>query len=72
VVAVEVGDSWVAVPDPRTRHAGRGAWVHPDPECLDLAERRRAFPRALRRVGTPELTELREFVTARRALDDRK
>ena len=27
---------------------GRGAWLHPDPACLELAERRRAFPRALR------------------------
>ncbi|MGY4721121.1 YlxR family protein [Naumannella huperziae] len=27
---------------------GRGAWLHPDPGCLDLARRRRALPRALR------------------------
>ncbi|HEY0636743.1 MAG TPA: YlxR family protein [Pseudonocardiaceae bacterium] len=36
------------VPDPRSRLPGRGAWLHPDPECLRTAERRRAFPRALR------------------------
>jgi len=35
-------------PDPRRRKAGRGAWVHPDPGCVALAERRRAFGRALR------------------------
>lgn len=39
------------VPDPRRRLPGRGAHVHPDPECLALAERRRAFPRALRVAG---------------------
>lgn len=30
---------------------GRGAWLHPEPRCLELAERRRAFPRALRHAG---------------------
>jgi predicted RNA-binding protein YlxR (DUF448 family) len=39
------------VPDPRARLAGRGAWLHPDPHCLDLAVRRRALPRALRVPG---------------------
>jgi len=36
------------VPDPGRRAPGRGAHVHPDPACLDLAVRRKAFPRALR------------------------
>jgi len=67
VVAVEVGGSLVVAPDPRHRLAGRGAWLHPDLACLDLAERRRAFPRALRRVGPLDLTELRAFVAAGRA-----
>jgi len=30
---------------------GRGAWLHPDPGCLELATRRRAFGRALRHAG---------------------
>jgi hypothetical protein len=30
---------------------GRGAHLHPDPNCLVLAERRRAFTRALRHAG---------------------
>ncbi|HVN11932.1 MAG TPA: YlxR family protein [Kineosporiaceae bacterium] len=64
VVAVEGGDVPVAVPDPHHRLAGRGAWVHPDPSCLDLAERRRAFPRALRRGGPLDLAALRAFVVA--------
>lgn len=26
---------------------GRGAWLHPTPECFELAVRRKAFGRAL-------------------------
>ncbi|GAA4408046.1 YlxR family protein [Tsukamurella soli] len=36
------------VVDQRHRLPGRGAWLHPDPECLALARRRGAFRRALR------------------------
>jgi len=39
------------VPDPRRRLQGRGAYLHLRPECLALAERKRAFPRALRLPG---------------------
>jgi predicted RNA-binding protein YlxR (DUF448 family) len=38
--------------DERAALPGRGAWVHPVPECLDAALRRRAFVRALR-VSAP-------------------
>ncbi|HTK65213.1 MAG TPA: YlxR family protein [Pseudonocardia sp.] len=41
----------VLTPDPRRRLPGRGAWLHPDPECLSRAMRRGAFPRALRVPG---------------------
>ncbi|MFD4366594.1 YlxR family protein [Rhodococcus sp. NPDC058521] len=41
----------VLVPDPRRRLPGRGAWLHPTADCLSLAERRRAFGRALRVSG---------------------
>ena len=37
--------------DPAGRLPGRGASVHPDPACVDLADRRRAFSRALRVQG---------------------
>ena len=51
------------VPDPRGRLPGRGAHLHPTPECLALAERRRAFGRALRLEGALDVTPVREWVT---------
>ncbi|HEV7906882.1 MAG TPA: YlxR family protein [Pseudonocardiaceae bacterium] len=47
------------VPDTCRRLPGRGAWLHPDLDCLRDAERRRAFPRALRVQGTLDVTGLR-------------
>jgi predicted RNA-binding protein YlxR (DUF448 family) len=43
--------SWVITPDPHGSLPGRGAHLHPDPRCLELARRRRAFGRALRVEG---------------------
>ena len=48
VVADDLGDGPEAIPDPRGRAPGRGAHLHPTPECLELARRRRALTRALR------------------------
>jgi predicted RNA-binding protein YlxR (DUF448 family) len=64
VVAAEVDGLWSVVPDPRHRRNGRGASLHPTPACLDLAERRRAFARALRRSGSLDTTPVREYVAA--------
>jgi predicted RNA-binding protein YlxR (DUF448 family) len=36
-----------ATVDLRRRLPGRGAWLHPDPECWKLAIKRRAVGRAL-------------------------
>jgi len=36
------------VADPDQRAAGRGAYVHDDPACLERATRRGGFPRAFR------------------------
>jgi uncharacterized protein len=45
---------------------GRGAWLCPDVNCFEMAVRRRAFERALRRTMAPfEVTELRERLVAR-------
>ena len=49
--------------DTRGRLPGRGAYVHPDQACVDLAERRKAFPRALRHAGPLDLSPLTAFVT---------
>jgi len=43
---------------------GRGAWLHPEPHCLELAERRRAFPRALRIAGPVDLTAVHRHLGA--------
>ena len=40
--------SWFVAPDPGGTAAGRGAHLHPTADCLALAERKRAFSRALR------------------------
>ncbi|QEO13394.1 YlxR family protein [Agromyces intestinalis] len=37
---------------------GRGAWLHPTLDCFRLAERRRAFGRALRVGGMLDTSEL--------------
>ncbi|WP_308799795.1 YlxR family protein [Agromyces silvae] len=37
---------------------GRGAWLHPTLECYRLAERRRAFGRALRTHGALDIHEV--------------
>jgi predicted RNA-binding protein YlxR (DUF448 family) len=63
VVAVASGqENWSVVADEQARRPGRGAYVHLTPECLDRAERRRAFSRALRLEGALDVTVLREMV----------
>ncbi|MGY0057999.1 YlxR family protein [Streptomyces sp. LZ34] len=52
----------VCVPDRRGTLPGRGAYVHPARVCLDLAVRRRAFPRAFRGPGPLDTTALRRYV----------
>jgi predicted RNA-binding protein YlxR (DUF448 family) len=58
IVAIE-GE---CAPDPRGTLPGRGAYVHPALVCLDLAVRRRAFPRALRAQGPLDTKALRRVV----------
>ena len=58
VVAVE----GALLPDPSRRLPGRGAHVHPVAGCLDLAEKRRAFPRALRVPAPLDASALRALV----------
>ena len=64
--ANDPGRSWYVAPDPSGTAPGRGAHLHPTPECLALAERKRAFARALRHDagvgGALSLERLREHL----------
>ncbi|MDG3010946.1 YlxR family protein [Rhodococcus sp. D2-41] len=65
IVAREAGPgAFLLVPDPRRRLTGRGAWLHPTPECLVQAERRRAFGRALRVSGQPGTEAVADWIAA--------
>jgi predicted RNA-binding protein YlxR (DUF448 family) len=51
-----------ALADPKRRLPGRGANLHPVPECLQAAQRRRAFTRALRVDGPLDLSALDDAI----------
>ena len=67
VIAVAHTAGLRLVVDPARRLPGRGAHVHPDPACLALAERRRAFGRALRLAGVVDTAPLAEYIEQARA-----
>ena len=48
---------------------GRGAWVHPTPECVEVAQRRRAFARALRVSPVLEFPEAENMQTLEKRLN---
>jgi hypothetical protein len=64
------GGGFRLVPDPTRTAPGRGAHLHPDPVCLALAQRRRAFGRALRLSGVPDAGALVEFIDPDQARKD--
>ncbi|MCV2396118.1 YlxR family protein [Actinotalea sp. M2MS4P-6] len=66
MVRVERDGSDRAEVDPGRSRPGRGAWLHPDQHCLELAERRRALPRALR-VASLDVTDVRRAFGVDRA-----
>ncbi|WP_338156888.1 YlxR family protein [Mycobacterium malmoense] len=41
---------------------GRGAWLHPVPQCTQQAIRRRAFTKALRIAGSPDTSAVVEHI----------
>jgi len=60
------------VPDPDGSAPGRGAHLHPSLACFELAERKRAFTRALRydtagSKGALDLTELSQYLHTKSA-----
>ncbi|MFV0496171.1 YlxR family protein [Mycobacterium sp.] len=63
VVARSDGNGGFAViVDPAGRLPGRGAWLHPVPQCVQQADRRRAFTRALRITGSPDTSAVVEHL----------
>lgn len=54
------------VPDLRGVLPGRGAWLHPNADCLSKAIRRRAFGRALRLTHAVDTDAVEQFVADRR------
>ena len=58
---VAAGDG--IVPDPQARQPGRGAYLHPSRACLELAQRRRAIPRALRVPGPLDAGPLSSYLS---------
>ncbi|MEJ7744711.1 MAG: YlxR family protein [Nocardioidaceae bacterium] len=63
VVGEVAGVTRSVIPDEPGTRAGRGAHLHPVPHCLDLAERRRAFPRALRVEGPLDTSAVRSYIS---------
>ena len=53
------------VPDPQARLPGRGAYLHPSQECFELAQRRRALPRALRQPAPLGAGPLEDYLAGR-------
>src|SRR6478609_10028389 len=66
VVVDATGPARSVVPDERGIRTGRGAHLHPTSTCLDLADRRRAFPRAFRLEGPLTTTAVRAWLEAHR------
>jgi predicted RNA-binding protein YlxR (DUF448 family) len=63
MVAVPTGNgSYAVTVDPAGDLPGRGAWLHPVPQCLHAAVRRRAFTRALRIDGSPDVSGAAEHI----------
>ncbi|MGW9113995.1 YlxR family protein [Microbacterium sp. NPDC055683] len=52
------------VADERAIMPGRGAWVHPTPECIGIAVKRRAFVRALRVPGPLDTQTFEKWLSA--------
>ena len=55
----------VVVPDPDATAPGRGAHLHPNPGCYDLAVRRKAFSRALRVEGGLSSAPVGDYLDSR-------
>lgn len=61
LVADRTTSAHAVVVDEPASASGRGAWVHPHPDCLDRAITRRAVPRALRMAAPVDLDGVTEW-----------
>ncbi len=63
----------MAVIDERRRLSGRGAWLHPDPACMETAVKRKAFNRAFRGpVDTAQLAvDFQSYLERRQRRSDK-
>jgi uncharacterized protein len=57
LLRVVARDGEVVADDPAVA-PGRGAWVHPDRDCVEAAVKRKAFGRALRTAGQLDTSAL--------------
>ncbi|MFM9878324.1 MAG: YlxR family protein [Rhodoglobus sp.] len=55
------------IPDPSAALPGRGAWVHPTAQCVEISVKRRAFGRALRVAHALDTTQILAAVHSRGA-----
>ncbi len=63
VVAVSNGNGDIAaIVDTARSLPGRGAWLHPVPQCAQQAIRRRAFTKALRIAGPLDTSAVVEHI----------
>jgi predicted RNA-binding protein YlxR (DUF448 family) len=70
VVAVSTGNGeYAVIVDTGSNLPGRGAWLHPKPQCVHQAIRRRAFTKALRIAGSPDISAVVEHLESLGALD---
>jgi len=70
MVAVSTGNGeYAVIVDTGSNLPGRGAWLHPAPQCVQQAIRRRAFTKALRIAGSPDTSAVVEHIEFLRAPD---
>jgi predicted RNA-binding protein YlxR (DUF448 family) len=54
--------NFAVIVDTASNLPGRGAWLHPSPQCVQQAIRRRAFTKALRIAGSPDTSAVVEHI----------
>jgi len=63
VVAASTGNgNYAVIVDAAHSLPGRGAWLHPTPQCVQQAIRRRAFTKALRIADPPDTSAVVEHI----------